>query len=114
MAPIAAVRRDETCSTGPFRVRTSLVPEVRDAVLPTRSLADYKGQSRIGAGAYGDVFRSTDPRTGDTVALKRTQLSNDPENKEGFPITSLREIMLLFAVRHPNVVGLRDVVRGAC
>jgi cell division cycle 2-like protein len=31
--------------------------------------------------------------------------------KEGFPITSLREInMLMKCRRHPNVVGLREIV----
>ena len=98
---------------GPFAVEASVRPEVLPDGAIVRSFQDYKDLRKIGAGAYGDVFSGRDPTTGDMVALKRMQLSNDPANKEGFPITSLREIMLLFDVRHPNVVGLRDVVRGA-
>lgn len=100
-------------SCGPFALNTSVQPEIPPDVPATRTITDYKDLRKIGAGAYGDVYSGRDPRNGDLVALKRMQLSNDPSNKEGFPITSLREIMLLFAVRDPNVVGLRDVVRGA-
>lgn len=36
------------------------------------------------------------------------------KEKEGFPITSLREInMLMKCRRHPNVVGLREIVTDA-
>lgn len=97
----------------PFAVDLSVQPEVPLDIPIIGSLSDYKDLRKIGAGAYGDVFSGRDPKTGDLVALKRVQLSNDPSNKEGFPITSLREIILLFAVQHPNVVRLRDVVRGA-
>lgn len=98
---------------GPFAINTSLRPDIAPAEPLTSTLSDYKDLKKIGAGAYGDVFSGRDPRTGDLVALKRLKMSNDPSNKEGYPITSLREIVLLFTVRHPNVVGLRDVVRGA-
>lgn len=97
---------------GPFAVESSVRPEVPPAIPLVKSYQDYKDLKKIGAGAYGDVYSGRDPTTGDLVALKRMQITNDPSNKEGFPITALREIMLLFAVRDPNVVALRDVVRG--
>eukprot|EP00892_Ulva_mutabilis_P010790 jgi/Ulvmu1/8083/UM004_0320.1 len=95
-----------------FAMDMALVHEGKSDGMSTR-LSDFKDLRKIGAGAYGDVFSGRDPKTGDMVALKRLQLSGELCSKEGFPITSLREIMLLFGVRHPNVVGLRDVVRGA-
>jgi serine/threonine protein kinase len=43
----------------------------------------------------------------DFYALK--EILTDKE-KEGFPITALREIMLLKRIKHPNVIQLQDVV----
>ena len=33
--------------------------------------------------------------------------------KEGFPITSIREINLLLSLKHPYIVNVREVVTGA-
>jgi len=43
------------------------------------------------------------------VALKKLKLD---EEKYGFPITSLREVMALMVCRHENVVGVREIVVG--
>lgn len=40
----------------------------------------------------------------DIVALKRLKLEKE---KEGFPITSLREINTLLKAQHPNIVTVR-------
>lgn len=55
------------------------------------------------------VFRARDKQTGEIVALKKLKLD---EEKQGFPITSLREINALMSCRHENVVGIREVVVG--
>ena len=47
--------------------------------------------------------------TGDIVALKRLKLERE---KNGFPITGLREISTLMAARHPNIVNIREIVMG--
>eukprot|EP01084_Bolivina_argentea_P128809 227605_1 len=65
---------------------------------------------RIGAGAYGTVYKGYDRTTGTTVALKRVILHN--ESSDGFPLTSLREVALLKALSHPNCVSLLEVVVG--
>lgn len=41
------------------------------------------------------------------VALKKVRLENE---REGFPITAVREIKLLRRLDHPNIVKLLDVV----
>ena len=41
---------------------------------------------------------------GEIVALKKLKMENE---KEGFPITSLREISTLLKARHPNIVHLK-------
>lgn len=51
---------------------------------------------RIEEGTYGVVYRARDKRTDEIVALKRLKMEKE---KEGFPITSLREINTLLKVR---------------
>lgn len=43
---------------------------------------------------------------GHTVALKRILMHNE---KEGMPITALREIKILKALRHPNIIDILDM-----
>lgn len=50
---------------------------------------------RIEEGTYGVVYRARDKRTERIVALKRLKMEKE---KEGFPITSLREINTLLKV----------------
>jgi cell division cycle 2-like protein len=50
------------------------------------------------------VFRAKDTETGKVVALKQVKMSREMA-KEGFPITALREINIMLAIKHPNIVG---------
>ncbi|CAG2166392.1 unnamed protein product, partial [Oppiella nova] len=62
--------------------------------------------SQIGEGTYGQVYKARD--TDDTiVALKKVRLENE---KEGFPITAVREIKILRQLNHPNIVNLKEIV----
>lgn len=65
-------------------------------------------QEQIGEGVYGKVHKAKD-EVGKVVALKRVKTNSNSE-KEGFPITSLREIQILWELRHENIVSLEDVV----
>jgi len=44
---------------------------------------------------------------GNLVALKKVRLENE---KEGFPITAVREIKILRQLVHPNIVRLHEIV----
>ena len=46
---------------------------------------------------------------GQVVALKRIRMDVE---KDGFPVTCLRELKLLKALRHPNIVRLMEVATG--
>ncbi|KAH9399819.1 hypothetical protein TYRP_017386 [Tyrophagus putrescentiae] len=59
---------------------------------------------------YGVVYRAKDKESGEIVALKRLKMDME---KEGFPITSLREISTLLKARHENVVGVKEIVVGS-
>ncbi|KAJ7102238.1 Pkinase-domain-containing protein [Mycena belliarum] len=78
-------------------------------IMPSRSVYCYERLNQIEEGSYGVVFRARDKQTGDIVALKKLKLD---EEKNGFPITALREVNALMTCRHENVVGIREVVVG--
>lgn len=74
-----------------------------------RSVEEFQCLNRIEEGTYGVVYRARDKRTDDIVALKRLKMEKE---KEGFPITSLREINTLLKGQHPNIVTVREIVVG--
>lgn len=58
------------------------------------------------------MFKARSERTGAIVALKKIRMDSE---KDGFPVTAMREIKLLQALRHENVVRLHEmmVTRGS-
>lgn len=64
-------------------------------------------QHQVGQGTYGSVFVGADRQTHEIVALKRIN-TNQEEN--GFPITAIREVKILKALNHKNIVQLREIV----
>ncbi|RXW24760.1 hypothetical protein EST38_g1058 [Candolleomyces aberdarensis] len=94
------------------RTRSIYVPErtLHPPIQSSRSVSQcYEILNQIEEGSYGVVFRAREVQTGDIVALKRLKLD---EEKNGFPITALREIYALMTCRHENVVRIREVVVG--
>ncbi|KAF9056322.1 kinase-like domain-containing protein [Panaeolus papilionaceus] len=91
--------------------RSAFVPPrtYHPPIQPSRSVYSYERLNQIEEGSYGVVFRARDKQTGDIVALKKLKLE---EEKNGFPITALREVYALMSCRHENVVGIREVVVG--
>lgn len=53
--------------------------------------------------------RAKDSKSGEVVALKRVRMDNE---KNGLPVSGLREITILQSCHHPNVVKLHEVVVG--
>jgi len=64
-------------------------------------------ESVIGSGTYGKVFKAVHVYTRTLVALKKIRMEGE---KDGFPVTAVREIKLLQSLRHANVVSLREVM----
>jgi cell division cycle 2-like len=75
-----------------------------------RSVDCYERLNFIDEGTYGRVFRARDIASGKVYALKQVKIAGE---REGFPITALREVSLLLATRHPNIVHVREVVVGS-
>ncbi len=72
-----------------------------------RCIDAFEINSQIGEGAYGKVFRATDSSCGEVVALKMVRTDNE---REGFPITAVREIKILKQLCHENIVNLKEVI----
>ena len=53
-----------------------------------------------------EVYRARAKRTGKVFALKKIIMHNE---KDGFPITALREIKLLKLLSHKNVLELEEM-----
>lgn len=73
----------------------------------SRSIENFDIKEQCGEGTYGQVYRATNKDTGQVVALKRVRMDNE---KEGFPITAIREIKILKILNHKNVVRLQEIV----
>lgn len=75
-----------------------------------RSVDEFERLNRIDEGTYGIVFRAKDKKTGEVVALKKVKMDRE---KEGFPLTSLREINILLSFHHSSIVDVKEVVVGS-
>lgn len=64
-------------------------------------------ESVVGSGTYGKVFKALHVYTKGLVALKRIRMEGE---KDGFPVTAVREIKLLQSLRHTNIVQLQEVM----
>eukprot|EP01125_Pyxidicula_operculata_P007410 TRINITY_DN251_c1_g2_i1.p1 TRINITY_DN251_c1_g2~~TRINITY_DN251_c1_g2_i1.p1 ORF type:complete len:840 (+),score=194.96 TRINITY_DN251_c1_g2_i1:24-2543(+) len=73
----------------------------------SRSVEEYEKIVKIGSGTYGLVWKARCKKSHEIVALKKIKMEAE---REGFPITALREMNILKSLNHDNVIRLRDVV----
>jgi len=76
----------------------------------SRSVDVFDKIEQIGEGQYGLVWLAkdkSDANGGALVALKKVKMDNE---KEGFPITAIREIKILKNLKHDNIVRLKEIV----
>lgn len=79
-------------------------------LLGCRSVDEFERLNKIDEGTYGVVYRARDKKTGEVVALKKVKMEKE---REGFPLTSLREINVLLSFHHPSIVDVKEVVVGS-
>lgn len=58
---------------------------------------------------FSVLDRARDTRSDEIVALKKVRMDQE---KDGLPVSGLREIMILKKCQHENIVRLREVVVG--
>lgn len=68
-------------------------------------IQQYDYICKLGEGTFGEVSKAK-TKTGQVVALKKILMHNE---KDGFPITALREIKLLKQLDHVNVLKLLEM-----
>ncbi|KIK70229.1 hypothetical protein GYMLUDRAFT_34719 [Collybiopsis luxurians FD-317 M1] len=68
--------------------------------------SDYEMTTKLGEGTFGEVHKAIQKATGKLVALKRILMHNE---KEGMPVTALREIKILKALRHECIIDILDM-----
>ncbi|KAF8558752.1 Pkinase-domain-containing protein [Imleria badia] len=67
----------------------------------------YAIVSQVGEGTFGKVYKARNTITNVHVALKRIRMEAE---REGFPVTAMREIKLLQSLRHQNIVRLYEMM----
>eukprot|EP00252_Welwitschia_mirabilis_P002994 TRINITY_DN1300_c0_g1_i1.p1 TRINITY_DN1300_c0_g1~~TRINITY_DN1300_c0_g1_i1.p1 ORF type:complete len:566 (-),score=90.61 TRINITY_DN1300_c0_g1_i1:2158-3855(-) len=75
-----------------------------------RSVDEFERLNKVSEGTYGIVYRARDKKTGEIVALKKVKMERQ---REGFPISALREINILLSLNHPSIVNVKEVVIGS-
>eukprot|EP00045_Choanoeca_perplexa_P010519 m.107157 g.107157 ORF g.107157 m.107157 type:complete len:309 (+) comp15305_c0_seq19:170-1096(+) len=74
-----------------------------------QGMSRYVKIEKLGEGTYGVVYKARDKTDSQIVALKRISLDSQAE---GVPSNAVREISLLKALHHPNIVRLYDVLHS--
>ncbi|KAH7727623.1 CMGC/CDK/CDK9 protein kinase [Aphelenchoides avenae] len=69
-------------------------------------VTNYEKILKIGQGTFGEVFKARCKTTGKLVALKKILMENE---KEGFPITALREVKMLQKLKHRHITELLEI-----
>lgn len=110
--------QDDTLETLPSKVlltvtysspAISMGPPFEDVLLQSYSVLE-----KLGRGTYGAVYKASCNRSEGSekikvVAVKVVRLENQ---QSGIPATAIREIALLNALSHPNVVKLEEAILG--
>ena len=84
-------------------------PELTRPNTPSKSSRDelYSIVSQVGEGTFGKVYKARNTVSGLYVALKRIRMESE---RDGFPVTAMREIKLLQSLRHVNIVRLYEMM----
>lgn len=92
-----------------FVTRTPFDIKEDDMLGRCRMVTEFEKLNRIGEGTYGIVYRARDTKRNEIVAMKKMRMERE---KDGVPISGLREINILLNLSHENIVNLKDVVVG--
>ena len=72
-----------------------------------RSKDVYIKEKQVGEGTFGKVYKAKCKETGTLVALKKIRMDNE---REGFPVTAVRELKLLQSLSSDFVVKMIEIV----
>lgn len=69
-------------------------------------ISSYYIVGQIHRGSSGIVYKATDSKTNETVALKVVKMDQE---EDGVTVSSMREVNALRNMSHPNIITLREV-----
>lgn len=92
------MNEDPTAQFDAYSVNPQAPPPLND------TWGGFRLFSRVGAGAFGEVFRAWDPDLQREIALKLL-LPGTLDSEDAYQ-TTLREARALASVRHPNIVSI--------
>ncbi|KAF9075768.1 Pkinase-domain-containing protein [Rhodocollybia butyracea] len=101
--PTPAPQIDESTTVPPLSTLARSAPEAEAPSPPEL----YSIVSQVGEGTFGKVYKACNAITKVHVALKRIRMESE---RDGFPVTAMREIKLLQSLRHDNVVRLYEMM----
>ncbi|KAL4422316.1 hypothetical protein ABPG75_008513 [Micractinium tetrahymenae] len=109
-ASAPSAQQPAPAAAGAAQPAVAAAGSAEDPQLPVLdAVSDYEKIKRIGEGTFGIVYKARDKRTGELVALKKLRMERE---RDGMPVTSVRELRVLQTCRHPNLVELKRVVTG--
>jgi len=73
----------------------------------SRDFNSFGIDMQVGSGTFGMVYLGKDKETGESLALKKIKMENETQ---GFPVTAIREIKILKALKHKNIVALKEII----
>ena len=90
-----------------FIINSSPVKDLTRPNIIMRKSSIYERVLQVGEGTYGKVYKAKNVDTGHMAALKRLRMESE---RDGMPITAIREIKLLQSLRHHSIVSLREMI----
>lgn len=103
--PPPAIPKTKIVKRKRMKARPTLAPE--HAASESVYYRKPGNESVVGSGTYGKVFKGIHVYTKDMVALKKIRMEGE---RDGFPVTAIREVKLLQSLNHVNIVNLREVM----
>ncbi|UZJ52652.1 hypothetical protein CBS101457_001972 [Exobasidium rhododendri] len=92
------------------RNRPPVIPLRERTFYGCSSIDQYNLGVKLGQGTFGEVKKASHFLTGVEVALKKVTIH---EEKDGMPITAIREIKLLKKVSHASIIAVIDMAYRA-
>lgn len=96
-----------TPTTPTAATQSSQIPQATARKFKSSRTEIYRIITQVGEGTFGKVYKARNQLSGDHVALKRIRMEGE---RDGFPVTAMREIKLLQSLRHENVVKLHEMM----
>ncbi|TFK43496.1 kinase-like domain-containing protein [Crucibulum laeve] len=103
--PLQETRRSPISDGPAVRDNTDVPATATPSISAHRDL--YSIVSQVGEGTFGKVYKARNTVTNVHVALKRIRMESE---RDGFPVTAMREIKLLQSLRHTNIVRLYEMM----